>query len=177
MLSLVVAAFVLDINTDENDLFSADLEFVERRGDYYQSLPVLADPIVVALETLPSESEVINSSQLNELAFEFAQKLAAHTDVFIDVIGVAEPEFVHRAGLLYLSEDDRYDALDEIIDAQPLLGSLSQDPSLGGLLVLLNRLLEPTTAEEARSQQNKRPPFSVALPIRWMHGIRTLLSS
>jgi len=150
ILSLAIAVSVLKINTDENDLFDANLQFVERRAEYYQALPVLADPIVVALQATTSS----NASQddLNQLAFKLAGKLVQRKDVFTDVIGVAEPLFTDKAGLLYMETEERYDVLDDIVEAQPLLGSLSRDPSLGGLLSLLERLLEPTTAGENRSQ-------------------------
>ena len=150
LLSLAVAAFVLEINTDENDLFAADLQFVERRSEYYQSLPVLADPIVVALESATNSGASHND--LNQLAFKLAGKLIDRKDVFTDVIGVAEPDFTDSAGLLYMDTEDRYDTLDDIVEAQPLLGTLSRDPSLGGLLALLNGLLEPSTTGENRSQ-------------------------
>jgi len=150
LLSLALAAFVLKINTDENDLFAADLQFVERRGEYYQSLPVLADPIVVALEaatpTGPSRDD------LNQLAFRLAGKLVERKDVFTDVIGVAEPAFTDSAGLLYMDTEERFDTLDEIVEAQPLLGVLSRDPSVGGLLGLLNNLLDPSNTGENRGQ-------------------------
>jgi len=149
--SLLVAGFILDINTDENDLFSGDLAFVERRSEYYQTLPVMADPIVVALESALVAN--VSADELNNIAFELAEKLSAHKDLFTDVIGLADPEFRNRAGLLYLEEDAQYDVLDKILEAQPLLGSLSQDPSLGGLLTLLNRLLEPALSVEERSQR------------------------
>jgi len=141
---------VLEINTDENDLFSADLNFVERRNQYYQAMPVLADPLIVALEAAVPGG--MNHDELNRLAYVLAEKLIERKDAFTDVIGVVDPAFTDRAGLLYLDEDERYNTLDDIVEAQPLLGTLSQDPSLGGLLALLNRLLEPTNTGENRTQ-------------------------
>ena len=150
LLSLALAAFVLEINTDENDLFAAELQFVERRAEYYQALPVIADPIVVALEA--TDPLGASRDDLNQLAFKLAGKLIEREDVFVDVIGVAEPAFTDSAGLLYMDEEERFDTLDDIVEAQPLLGTLSRDPSLGGLLALVNGLLDPSSSGDNRAQ-------------------------
>lgn len=144
--SLIYAITTLGLNTDENDLFAAQLEFVELRAQFYANLPALADPIIIVLDSGsdPSEDRRVGraSAEIQLVAQEFARAIEQDPTSFNAVSGVVDDGFERRHGLLLVGGSKLKTVLSKINSAQPLLGFLSKNPSLGGLLELTARLFD-----------------------------------
>jgi len=139
----------LGLNTDENDLFSEDLPYYDLRAEYYRILPMLADPIVVAVE---GRSRARASREADELA----GKLAAQPDLFARVQRIGGGPFFERHGLLYLTPEELDARVEDIFSMQPWLAELSRDPSLRGLFDTLREAVAAAAAGDVEATELAR---------------------
>jgi uncharacterized protein len=86
-----------------------------------------------------------------------ADRLALQTKLFRTVRRPDGGAFFNRNGLLFLSVEDLSRAMDDLIAAQPLLGSLSHDPSLRGFMSLLSTGLLGVENGEAKLSDFEKP--------------------
>jgi hopanoid biosynthesis associated RND transporter like protein HpnN len=130
-LALVVAAgfYVVGhfaISTDLNKLISADLPWRQREIALGQAFPQRDNMILAVLDAPGPELA-------NQAALDLQQALASQTEFFAAVRCVEASAFFRREGLLFLPVKDVESRMDQLIEAQPFLGALAQDPSLRGL--------------------------------------------
>lgn len=133
--SVFYAANHLGINTDTADMISPKLPWRQDFIAYRDSFPA-RDHNIVAVVDGPS----------GEASADFARDLAAalerEPDLFPSVFLAGFGDFFERNGLLYLSVGELEDLADGLIEAQPLLGRLSQDVSGAGVLAVLAEAIE-----------------------------------
>ncbi len=148
--SVLFASQALTLDSDENDLFSAGLELAERRAHYYRALPALADPIIVVIEAAaPGAAAAPPGADLDATADALVAAAAARPALFRGVYGWPDRAFRTAHGALYLPQDRLAVVLDRIVLAQPVLGALSRDPGLAGLLRTLGRVHAADTGDGA----------------------------
>lgn len=145
--SLYYAAGHLGINTDTADMISPSLKWRQDFIAYRDSFPSRDDNIVAVIEGPNSEASF-------SYADELAAALAAEPELFPTVFFPGGGEFFERNGLLYLSVDDLEQLADRLIDAQPLLGRLSDDVSGAGLLDVLRESIEQGDELTSRSGED-----------------------
>jgi hopanoid biosynthesis associated RND transporter like protein HpnN len=129
------------INTDINGMISDTLRFRRLEKDFNQAFPQLSDTIVVVVD-----------GDTPELAFSAKKRLAetfrSEKSLFKSVSEPGGGSFFEREGLLYLGVNDLEDFADNMAEAQPLIGLLSQDMSLRGLFSVIERTLEQSQVDE-----------------------------
>ncbi|MFY9289024.1 MAG: MMPL family transporter, partial [Alphaproteobacteria bacterium] len=141
-LALLLAAgsswFVVNnfkINTDINQLLSSDLDWRKREAELEKAFPQKVDLMVAVVDGKTADATESAASAL-------AQKMAAMPEVFSFVERPEAIPFFQKNGLLFLSKDEISAALNQIIEAQPLLGALSADPSLRGFFSTIAMMLQ-----------------------------------
>jgi len=128
LLALTAAAAVdaasrITIDTDLDNLISHDTPWRQREAEMDRAFPQNANLMVVVIDAdTPDQSE--------DAALALAAKLRAQPELFHNVRLPELNDFFRRNGLLFLSKDEVQSYADQMIAAQPFLGSLAADPSL-----------------------------------------------
>jgi len=137
----VYAALTLQFNTEPDDLFAHDLPFRVAEDDFYRLFPGEADVILAVIDGPSAVSA-------ERAADRLAEALAPRSDLFRAVRQPTGGEFFKRNGILYSSVGELQTLSNKLIDAQPLLGTLSVDPSARGLFRLLERGFDAAASGE-----------------------------
>ncbi|MDD5586592.1 MAG: MMPL family transporter [Alphaproteobacteria bacterium] len=151
--SIVLGGYVathFKINTDVNQLLSADLEWRKREVALEKAFPQNVDQLVIVIDGA-------NADDAERAASELAAKMRAQPDVFKTVVRPDAIPFFKKNGLLFLSEKELSGILDILIQAQPLLGTLARDPSLRGLFGTLDLVLEGLKRGEVEYKYLDKP--------------------
>ncbi|WP_312261114.1 MMPL family transporter [Candidatus Igneacidithiobacillus taiwanensis] len=123
------------VNTDTSDVLSRDLPFQQEQRAYNKIFPQDRDSIVVVLQG--------KDASATQAAVRRVQKWAqAQPHYFRSVYVPGGGTFFQRNGLLYLPVSQVRAFAQRITDAQPLIASLSANPSLAGLSDLLSEAVD-----------------------------------
>src|SRR5258708_5105909 len=121
----------LSIDHDINKLINPNLPWRLQEQRLDRAFPQNVDVLAVLVEAqTPDETEDATGA--------LAAKLAADKDLFKSVRRPDGGKFFKQNGLLFLSKQNVQDFADQIIAAQPLLGTLAADPSLRGVFDALD---------------------------------------
>ena len=154
---LYYAATHLALDTNTINMLDPKLRFRQLDEDFERAFPQLSDLIIVVIdaETAP---------RADDLASELARRLRSHPERFRSVYEPTGGGFFAHNGLLYLGTTELQDLADRLAEAQPLLGTLAEDPSLRGLFSMLGHAFD-----------EKLSPNNEAVLKRFLDGIsRTL---
>ena len=114
------------INTNTDDLISSKLEWRQNQIAFNKAFPNLTQNIIVVIDAPTPE--------LAQLGAEKLQDALAHiTDVIESIERLDGLPFFQRNALLFLPEEEVQKTIGGALGAQPLLATLSIDPSLRGL--------------------------------------------
>ena len=158
------------INTDSGTLLSSSLPWRQQEIKLNQLFPQRTDLIVAVIDATTPEAA-------DEAADALVKALADRTDVIRNISRPDGGEFFARDGVLFLSVDDVRRNMDQLIKAEPFLGTLALDPTLRGILGAISQSLEgvrlkKTTLEDLkpalvaiadaldRVEQGQHPAFS-----------------
>ena len=137
------------IDTSVTDMLSPDLPFRERSRAVSEAFPQFSDNIAVVID-----------GDTPDLADDGAASLAAlmreRPDLYGGVHDPAGDPYFRRNGLLYLDEGELSDLGDRLAEAQPYLGKLWRDPSLGGLGDMLGLAID-----EILKDASQPPPIEL----------------
>ncbi|MDP9126645.1 MAG: MMPL family transporter [Pseudomonadota bacterium] len=129
------AAHHFKINTDVNQLLSADLPWRRQEAELEKAFPQTADLTVIVIDGVtPDEAEnaaALLAAKLSELPTQFKR--------------VERPDaipFFRKNGLLYLPAEKVTAILEQLVQAQPMLGVIAHDPSLRGFFKMLEMMLQ-----------------------------------
>ncbi|HQU17162.1 MAG TPA: MMPL family transporter [Gammaproteobacteria bacterium] len=128
--ALYYTATHFGINTDMREALSRDLPFQKIQDRLDREFPQLNDTVLVVLD---GDSAGLASDAARRLAAWLQHRPAQIDSVYLP----GGSAFFRRNGLLYLSEKDLWALSNRLSEAQPLISKLSQNPSLPGLLSLL----------------------------------------
>ena len=123
------------INTDSGKLLSSSLPWRQQEIKLNELFPQRTDLIVAVIDGTTPEAA-------DEAANALAAALAPQTNLFRNVTRPDGGEFFGRNGILFLSIDDLRRNMDELIKAEPFLGTLALDPTLRGILGAISQSLE-----------------------------------
>jgi hopanoid biosynthesis associated RND transporter like protein HpnN len=132
VLALTVAGGIysarnIAIDTDLDKLISQDLPWRQRAAEMDKAFPQNVDLLVAVVDgDTPDQAE--------DAATSLANKLKSQDTLFRNVRVPDGIDFFRQNGLLFLPKDQVQDFADQIIKAQPFLGTLAADPSLRGVL-------------------------------------------
>ena len=124
------AATHFKINTDVNQLLAADLPWRQQEKSMEKAFPQKVDTLLVVIDGDTPEKAETAAAALSE-------KLRAMPERFSMVARPDALPFFQKNGLLYLSKDALGDTLQQITQAQPLLGMLARDPTLRGFFDMI----------------------------------------
>ena len=121
----------LGINTDTTDMLSPDLPFRQHSRALSEAFPQFSDNILVVVEGQTADLA-------DDWTLSLASRLRANPKLYGSIYDPQGDAFFRRNGLLYLDTGELAELSDRLAEAQPFLGALYQDPSLRGLLQMLD---------------------------------------
>ncbi len=131
ILALTVAGGVysarnITVDTDLSKLISKDLPWRQQEAEMDKAFPQNVDLLVAVVDgKTPDLAE--------DAAAALADKLKSQNTLFRNVRIPDGIMFFRRNGMLFLPKEEVQDFADQIIKAQPFLGTLAADPSLRGV--------------------------------------------
>jgi len=138
--AILFACETFAINTDTSQYISAKLPWRQREIALDTAFPQQVDTILVVVD-----------GKTPELAADGADRLATALqgrDHIQAVYGAETNRFFEKNGLLFLSTDELQTTTEQLIRAQPFLGTLAADPTLRGLAQALGFI--PAGVKEGR---------------------------
>ena len=141
-LSIAYTSGNFALNTSTASLLSPDIPWRQREAHFERVFPGRSDVVLVVIDGATPELAELAAARLSE-------RLAANTQLFHFVRRPDGGFFFERHGLLFLDTAELQQTLDQLIAAQPLLGTLAQDPTARGLLDALSLALEGVRRGEA----------------------------
>jgi hopanoid biosynthesis associated RND transporter like protein HpnN len=156
------AATRINLDTDQSHLISPKLPFRLAEQAMDAAFPQNAGELAVVVDA--------DSSAHAEQAVDKLQAaLAPRQDLFRSVRRPPEELLFRKHGLLFLPIDDLTNLSDRLTAAQPMIGTLAQDPSLRGFLGAVDMALQGIEAGQADAsaldpliEQLDRPALAVA---------------
>lgn len=159
------------MNTDVNQLLAANLPWRQREVQLEKAFPQKTDTLLIVVDGDTPDAAEDGAAALTE-------KLQAMPEQFMSVERPDSIPFFRKNGLLFLDQDKLNDILDQLVQAQPLLGTLASDSSLRGLFTSLSLALQGLQRGDIKYENLDRPfgqiaaTFEAALagqdmPISW----------
>ena len=133
--AVVYLADNLSIDTDTEDMLSAELPFRKNANELDAVFPQLEDNLLVVLEAP-------NADAADDGVRRLAEAIEARSDIFENVLAPEAHPFLRKHGLLYLEYGELEDLSVRLAGAQPFLGTLWQQPNLTGLAGMLDLLAQ-----------------------------------
>jgi uncharacterized protein len=135
VLGVYFAVSGLSIDTDLDKLISSDLPWRQQQRAFDEAFPQNADLLAIVIDgATPDET--------SDATAALAARLAEQPKLFKSIRIPGSGEFFSRNGLLFLPRPEVQDFADQLIAAQPLLGTLAADPSLSGVFGTLDLLAQ-----------------------------------
>jgi uncharacterized protein len=122
------------IDTDINDLLSAELPWRQQEVAFQKAFPQTVELILVDVGAPTPEAA-------ESAARDVEQALANKPDLFRSVRGELDNPFFRRNGVLFLPVNKVAHFTEQLITARPMLAGLVRDPSLRGLVQTLIGIL------------------------------------
>ncbi|OQW54678.1 MMPL family transporter [Candidatus Raskinella chloraquaticus] len=144
-LGLFVAS-TIKLDSNVANLMNRDLPWRQAEIAYSKAFPQFDRRLVIVIDG-PDRDRTAKAANA------LGNALRADTSQFKDVRVPGSEEYFEQNGLLYLSVDDVTKITEDLIAAQPVLGSIAADPSLQGLFKAMNRALEGLAAGEFQYKQ------------------------
>jgi hypothetical protein len=126
----VCAARNFGINTDINTLISPNLEWRKRDLAFEHAFPQRLHSILAVVDAPTPELA-------SQAADALVERLSQNKD---HILGISQPgggEFFRRNGLLFLPTEEVEKVTGQLTQAEPLIAQLASDPSLRGLVEVL----------------------------------------
>ena len=130
----------LTVNTDTAAMISTEVPFQKNRLRLENAFPQDVSSIVLLVEGKTPE-------QTNLAVDTITQSLQGRMEHLLSVHVPDGSSFFRQNGLLYLSPQEIDRIADDLANAQPFIGRLSQDNSLRGIFGLLGQALQPANQE------------------------------
>ena len=153
VLTLALGVYVaknIAINTDINQLLSDNLGWRKREKVLETAFPNKTDNLVIVIDS-------DNGDKADAAAAALTEKLSAMPERFPFVSRPDALPFFRANGLLYLSKSELGDTLDQIVQAQPVLGAVITDPSLRGFFGTIGMMLQGVSAGAVDAASINRP--------------------
>ena len=132
------AAGHLSIDTNIENLLPSDLAWRQDELALDRAFPGNANLLAIVIDGTTGELA-------DDAAQRLAERLAAEPSFFKTVRRPDGGPFFDKNGLLFLSVDELNSLSQQLVTAQPLLGSLAADPSLRGLFDTIKLFVEGAT--------------------------------
>ena len=127
----IFAADRIRVDTDIDKLMNPNLSWRQREAQMQREFPQNVDTLAIVIDAKTPDLAEDASAAL-------AKKLALEKDIFHSVKRESAGDFFQREGLLFLPKEGVQKTVDQIIAAQPLLGTIAADPNLRGVFNALD---------------------------------------
>jgi hopanoid biosynthesis associated RND transporter like protein HpnN len=121
----------ISIDTDIDKLINPDLPWRKQEQALNDAFPQNTDRLIVVVDGATPD-------QAGDATAALAKRLATETGLFRSVRRPDSGPFFEKNGMLFLSETEVQGFADQLISAQPLIGTLAADPSLRGVFESLD---------------------------------------
>lgn len=138
----------LSINTDTTDMIAPDAPFQQNRRNYEKAFSQDLHTLLLVVESDTPELTKAATIRLGRL-------LSADKANFEAIYIPNENDFFHQNGFLYLNTNDLQTLSNNLSQAQPFIGRISQEPNLTGFFSIF---------EDALSSSNKNQELPIDLP-------------
>ncbi|MDN5872946.1 MAG: MMPL family transporter [Sinobacteraceae bacterium] len=122
----------LSVDTNTSDMISNKLPWKIADNKIDQLFPMQHKTLAIVIDGQTPELAARAQRQL-------VAKLKSQPKLFPYVFALDSKPFFRKNGLLYLDVNQLQDLSNQLLQAQPFLGTLAQDPSLHGMFKLLTR--------------------------------------
>ncbi|MGH6975633.1 MAG: MMPL family transporter, partial [Stellaceae bacterium] len=154
------AASRITVDTDLDKLISANLPWRKLAQEMDKAFPQKVDLLVIVIDgKTPDQTE--------DAAIALADKPRSEPTIFRDVRLPDLNKFFRRNGLLFLPKTQVQDYANQLIAAQPFLGSLAADPSLRGVFGIVDLMAQAV-------QQDAVQPRDISAAL---HGVQRAAES
>ncbi len=150
VISAVYATKNFGINTDINTLISPDLPWRQREIGFERAFPQHLRSILVVVDAPTPELATEATSALVE-------RLRNNKELFDSIAQPGGGEFFRKNGLLFLPTDETEKIAGQLTQAEPLIAQLATDPSLRGLVEVLQMGLTGVELEKITLDAMLRP--------------------
>lgn len=158
------------IDTNSERLVSQNTDWRQREIHFDRLFPQRNNLILVVVDGVTPERAEYGAAALTE-------RLLHHRDLLALVRRPDGGSFFDKNGLLFLPLADVRSTTQELIQAQPFLGVLANDPSLRGILDSLSMMLEGVSRGQATLSDVARPIDAISTSLDdAAHGKRTFLA-
>ena len=137
------------INTDISQMIAPNLDWRQREIGYDKAFPGSYDMIIAVVEAPTAE--------FTKLATDALEQRLHRDERFLSIQNIAGSEFFERNGLLFLPTEDVRKTTDQMAKSEPLIGSVSSDPSLRGLTDALASVLAGIKRGEVKIDDLDKP--------------------
>jgi hopanoid biosynthesis associated RND transporter like protein HpnN len=149
------AATTIGMDTNTDHLLSDKLPWRQREIKFDALFPQNSDTLAVVVDgATPGLAEKATAT--------LTRWMTQHPELYRSVRRPDGGPFFDRNGLLYLKTDELQSLSDQLVAAQPLLGTLAADPSLRGLFNALGLALEGVQHGETDLTDLDKPLAAVA---------------
>jgi len=135
ILACVGTARRISIDTDESKLISPNLPWRKTAADLDREFPQNRDLLAVVVDAPTPD-------RASDAAAALTARLRGLPGILTDVRQPDASPFFRRNGLLFLPRDQVQKFADDMISAQPLLGTLAADPDLRGVFDALDLMAQ-----------------------------------
>jgi uncharacterized protein len=143
------------ITTDTTQLISENVQWRRLESDFNKTFPERAGLTLVVIDAPTPE-------RADEAADKLAGRLTHETTTISSVRRPDALNFFARNGLLFLDPEDLQRRVDQLLKAQPFLGSLAADPSLRGLMNLMSLIAKGVREKETTFDAIREPVMKLA---------------
>ncbi|HEY3814246.1 MAG TPA: MMPL family transporter [Caulobacteraceae bacterium] len=138
------------MTSDTGELISDKLAWRQRELAFGKAFPQNGNSIVAVVDGQTPELAALGAQKLSEA-------VTARPDLFKAVNQPEGGPFFEQNGLLFLSTAKVKDATDQLIKAQPFMGTLAADPSLRGVCTSLSTALLGVKTDQTQLSDLDRP--------------------
>jgi hopanoid biosynthesis associated RND transporter like protein HpnN len=143
------------VNTDTSNMIAGDVPYKADIAAFHHAFPQDNESIVIVIDGRTPEAA-------EAAAAAITASLAADRSAIESVFWPAGEPFFRKNGLLYLDTAALGELSDNLARAQPLLGALVADPSLRGLLSLIDQMMHAPAGEIVGGEELNRLYDSIA---------------
>ncbi len=129
------AATHFEMNADVNQLLADNLPWRQQEKALEKAFPQNVDTLVVVVDGKSAD-------QTETAAAALAERLRAMPQLFTSVVRPDAIPYFRKNGFLFLSKEELGTTLEQLVQAQPLLGMLASDPTLRGLAGMLDLMTQ-----------------------------------
>ena len=140
----------LSLDTDIDKLLDQNLPWRKREMAYDKDFPQFSNLIAIVIDgATPDQAE--------DAAAALAERLKKNPNLFKSVKRPDGSDFFRKNGMLFLSKAEVQSFADQMVQAQPLIGTLAADPSLRGLFDTLALTAQGIERGEAKGDELDHP--------------------